>query len=71
MLQTLMLAARARGVSSCPLGVLAAWRRPIDAEFTIPANYQLTTGLALGYASDDPINAFRADHPPLVRVPEK
>ena len=71
MLQTLMLAAQARGVSSCPLGVLATWRHPVDAEFEIPAKYKLITGLALGYASDDPVNDFRAEHPPLVRVPEK
>lgn len=71
MLQTLMLAAQARGVSSCPLGVLAAWRHPIDAEFEIPAHYKLTTGLALGYASDHPANDFRAEHPPLVRAVEK
>lgn len=71
MLQTLILAAQARGVSSCPLGVLATWRHPVDAEFEIPANYKLITGLALGYASDDPVNDFRAEHPPLVRAAEK
>ncbi|MCW5953236.1 MAG: nitroreductase [Propionibacteriaceae bacterium] len=71
MLQTLMLAAQARGVNSCPLGVLATWRHPVDAEFQIPANYGLITGLALGYASDDPVNDFRAEHPPLVRAIER
>lgn len=65
MLQTLMLAAQARGLGSCALGVLATWRRPIDAEFDIPAHYKLITGLALGYPSDDPVNDFRAEHPPL------
>lgn len=71
MLQTLMLAAQARGVNSCPLGVLATWRHPVDAEFRIPDNYRLITGLALGYASDAPVNDFRAEHPPLVRAVEK
>jgi nitroreductase len=65
MLQTLMLSAKARGVDSCALGVLATWRRPIDAEFVIPQHYQLITGLALGYASDDHVNDFRAEHPPI------
>lgn len=65
MLQTLMLAAQARGVGSCALGVLATWRGPIDAEFDIPAHYKLVTGLALGYPSDDPVNDFRAEHPPI------
>ncbi|MCE1174603.1 MAG: nitroreductase [Propionibacteriales bacterium] len=65
MLQTLMLAAQARGVDSCALGVLTTWRGPVEAEFTIPPHYKLITGLALGYASDDPVNDFRAEHPPL------
>lgn len=68
MLQTLMLSAWARGVGSCCLGTLALWRRPVDAEFDIPADYKLITGLALGYASDAPVNDFRADHPPVRRA---
>lgn len=65
MLQTLMLSATAHGVGTCPLGVLATWRHPSDAEFDIPKHYKLVTGLAMGYASDAPVNAFRADHPPV------
>jgi len=65
MLQTLMLSAQARGVGSCPLGVLATWRSPADSEFEVPKHYKLITGLALGYPSDDPVNAFRAEHPPV------
>lgn len=65
MLQTLMLSAQARGVSTCALGVLATWRGPIDAEFEIPKHYKLITGLAMGYPSDALVNDFRADHPPI------
>jgi nitroreductase len=65
MLQTLMLAAQARGLGSCALGVLATWRGPIDVEFAVPEHYKLVTGLALGYPSDDPVNDFRAEHPPI------
>jgi len=71
MLQTLMLSAEANGVSSCPLGVLAVWRHPIDAEFSLPKHYKLVTGLALGYASDAPVNDFRAEHPPLSVAPSR
>ena len=53
------------------LGVLAAWRRPIDAEFVVPPDYKLITGLALGYASDDHVNQFRAEHPELAQVEPK
>lgn len=68
MLQTLMLSAKAHGVDSCALGALATWRRPVADEFAIPSGYKLLTGLALGYASDDPVNDFRAEHPPIVRA---
>lgn len=65
MLQTLILSARARGVGSCAMGVLATWRTPVDAEFEIPKSYKLITGLVLGYPSDAHVNDFRADHPPV------
>ena len=61
MLQTLFLSAKAHGVDSCPLGVLATWRRPLDAEFDVPKSYRLITGFALGYASDHLVNDFRAE----------
>ena len=71
MLQTLMLSAKANGVDSCPLGVLSAWRHPVEEEFEVPRQYGLLTGLALGYASDAPVNDFRADHPPLCLLKPK
>ena len=71
MLQTLFLSAKARGVDSCPLGVLATWRRPFDAEFEAPADYGLITGFALGYASDAPVNDFRAERRPVRLVPTR
>ena len=71
MLQTLILSAQAHGVGSCALGVLATWRGPVDAEFSVPGDYQLITGLALGYPSDHHVNEFRAEHPELVLVPPR
>lgn len=71
MLATLMLSAKAHGVDSCPLGVLATWRSPVDAEFVVPEDYQLVTGLALGYASDHAVNDFRAEHPEVQQVPAR
>ena len=68
-LQTLFLSAKAHGVDSCQLGVLAAWRRPLDAEFEAPRNYHLVTGFALGYADNHPVNDFHAERRavPLVK----
>ena len=71
MLQTLFLSAKAHGVDSCPLGVLATWRRPFDAEFEAPADYHLITGFALGYASDAPVNDFRVERRPVRLVPTR
>ena len=71
MLQTLFLSAKAHGVDSCPLGVLATWRRPFDAEFEAPADYRLITGFALGYASDAPVNDFRAERRAMRLVPTR
>ena len=71
MLQTLFLSAKAHGVDSCPLGVLATWRRPFDAEFEAPADYRLITGFALGYASDERVNDFRAERRAVRLVPTR
>ena len=66
MLQTLFLSAKSRGIDSCPVGILATWREPVDAEFEIPEGYQLITGFALGYADPEaPINAMQAPRPPI------
>ncbi len=68
MLQTLMLSAHANGVGTCPLGVLATWRGPVDAEFDIPPHYRLLTGIAIGYASDAHVNTFNAGRRSIDRI---
>ena len=66
MLQTLFLSAKSRGVDSCPVGILATWREPVEAEFEIPEGYRFITGFALGYADHEaPINAMQAPRPPI------
>lgn len=59
LLQSIMLAAEARGIASCAQGALALWRKPLAKHFDIPRDYQLLCGLSLGYASDHPVNQFR------------
>ncbi|WP_216380148.1 nitroreductase [Arcanobacterium phocae] len=71
MLQTLFLSASAHGIDSCPLGVLAGWRRPANEVFNVPADYALVTGFALGYGTDAPINGFRAAHPSVTLIEPK
>lgn len=59
LLQSLMLAAQARGVASCAQGALAVWRAPLDTHFDIPKDYKLLCGVSLGYASNHPVNAYQ------------
>lgn len=57
-LQSLMLVAQEKGLSTCAQGALATWRSPLESEFDIPSGYKLVCGLSIGYASDDPVNQF-------------
>ena len=63
--------AKAHGVDSCALGAFAIWRRVLATEFDLPRRYGLITGFALGYASDAPVNDFRARRPAVELVAAK
>jgi nitroreductase len=56
--QSLLLAAHARGLGTCAQGALAAWASPVRAAFAVPASHRLLCGIALGYASDHTVNQF-------------
>jgi nitroreductase len=66
--QTLMLAAHARGLGSCAQGALATWAGPVRAEFDVPGDYALICAVALGYASDHPVNAYNPGRAPVDRA---
>lgn len=57
-LQTLMLAAHARGLATCAEGALATWAGPVRAAFDVPRDYKLICGVAIGYASPHPVNRY-------------
>lgn len=57
-MQTLMLAAKARGLDTCAQGFLAFWSEPIRDEFEVPEGYKLLCGMSLGYAADTHTNQF-------------
>ncbi len=57
-MQTLMLAAKARGLDTCAQGFLAFWSGPIRDEFEVPEGYKLLCGMSLGYAADTHTNQF-------------
>lgn len=57
-LQTLMLAAHARGLATCAEGALATWAGPVREAFDVPRHYKLICGVAVGYASTHPVNRY-------------
>lgn len=67
-MQNLMLSAHARGLGTCAQGALAVWSDPVRAEFTVPKQYKLLCGIAMGYPSNDNVNSFRAERLPIANI---
>jgi nitroreductase len=67
-MQNLILSAHARGLGTCAQGALAVWSDPVRAEFTVPKQYKLLCGIALGYPSKDKVNGFRAERLPIANI---
>ena len=57
-LQTFMLSAHAHGLGTCAQGALATWAGPVREAFAVPASYRLICGIAVGFASPNPVNTF-------------
>lgn len=64
-LQTMMLAAKVRGIGTCAQGYLGNYPDIIKAEFDVPDEYALVCGMSVGYPSDHPINSWRAERLPI------
>lgn len=65
-LQTLMLAARARGLDTCPQVSVIHFHRIIREHLAIPETEMLICGMALGHADPDaPENRLRTPRAPL------
>lgn len=52
-LQSVMLAAQAQGLSSCPQAAWIGYHRIIAQELSLPETQQVVCGIALGYADPD------------------
>lgn len=65
LMQSIMLTATDMGLGTCAQGALGIWRKPLDKFFDIPTEYKLVCGMALGYPSDDKVNAYRPDKLPI------
>ncbi|MGQ0525808.1 MAG: nitroreductase [Betaproteobacteria bacterium] len=65
-LQTIMLAARARGLHTCPEAAIASYPDIVRRELDIKADWVVICGMAMGYADPDAIvNTFQ---PPRIDV---
>lgn len=65
-LQTIMLAARARGLHTCPEAAIASYSDIVRRELDINADWIVICGMAMGYADPDAIvNTFQ---PPRIGV---
>ena len=54
-LQNIMVAARGRGLATCPQAAFTQYHRIIETELGIPANEMVVCGMALGYADPDKV----------------
>ncbi|RXL59927.1 nitroreductase, partial [Citrobacter sp. AAK_AS5] len=65
-LQNVMLAARARGLDTCPQAALIQFHRLIRQEVGIPENETLICGMSLGQADPEAVeNTLRTERAPL------
>jgi len=64
--QTIMLAARARGLDTCPQAAFTQFHRIIEEHLALPENEMVVCGMALGYADNSqPENQLRTERAPL------
>jgi nitroreductase len=58
----LLLAAQAKGLATCPIGLVTAYGDEIAEALDIPNNKEILLGIALGYADpQSPINCFKTE----------
>lgn len=58
----LLLAAEAKGLATCPIGLITAYGAEIADVLSIPEEKEVLLGIALGYADNAaPLNRFRTD----------
>jgi nitroreductase len=72
-MQTVMLAAKARGIGTCAQGYLGNYPDIIRQEFDVSDDYALVCGMSIGYPSDHPINGWQAERLPIdeLKVPAR
>jgi nitroreductase len=65
-LQNICIAARGRGLDTCPQAAFARYHRVVREQLSIPASEVVVCGVAIGYADPDaPENKFPVERVPL------
>ena len=65
----LLLAAHAKGLSTCPIGLILAYQEDISQALNIPEHKEILLGIALGYADESAsANAFRTNRADLAEL---
>lgn len=54
-LQSFMIAARARGLDTCPQQAFAPFHRVVEQQLALPASEMVVCGMSLGYADPDAV----------------
>jgi len=65
----LLLAAQAKGLATCPIGLITAYAEEIADVLDIPESKEIILGIALGYADpQSPINQFKTERDNLDNI---
>jgi nitroreductase len=65
----LLLAAHAKGLATCPIGLINAYNSDISEALNISEDKQILLGISLGYADENsPANAFRTGRADLKEI---
>ena len=57
-----LLAAQAKGLGTCPIGLINAYEEEIKEQLNVPEDKQMLLGIALGYRDpQSPLNHFKSD----------
>jgi nitroreductase len=65
----LLLAAQAKGLGTCPIGLITAYAEDIADVLDIAKNKEIILGIALGYADrESPINQFKTERENLDNI---
>jgi nitroreductase len=65
----LLLAAHAKGLGTCPVGLITAYAEEIGFFLNIPQEKEILLGIALGYADENaPVNNFKTQREELSEI---